>query len=95
MTLEQFVDELIKRAAAKGYTPSTFIRMRGQYGTVAAIRRLVETSEPQSGFLRLQKIGLENWCLESAVTKFPELFTSKTVAYAQARLAGTFDDREK
>lgn len=91
MTLDQFVDELIKRAAPKGYSPTIFMRMRENYGTVTAIQKLVETSEPQSGFRRLQKLGMTEWCLESAVVRFPDQFTRKTLEYARARLDGVFD----
>jgi len=83
---------MIKRAAARGYHPTTFMRMRQDYGTALAIRRLVETSEPQSGFRRLKELGLSEWCLESAVLKFPNEFKEhKTREYACARLEGKLD----
>jgi hypothetical protein len=91
MTLDQFVDELIRRAAAHRYVPTTFIRMRADYGTVSAIRKLVETSEPQSGFRRLKELGMLDWSLESAVLAFPCQFTAKTIKFARARLDGTLD----
>ncbi len=91
MTLDQFVDELIRRARPRGYTPTTFMRMRAEYGTASAIRRLVETSEAQSGFHRLRELGMSDWCLEAAVLKFPDQFTKRTIDYARARLAGIFD----
>ena len=92
MTLEEFVDELLRRAAAKDYHPTIFMRMRQQYGTVGAIKRIVETSEPQSGFRRLRDLGLSEWCLEAAVLRYPDIFTErKTREYAQARLSGVLD----
>ena len=93
VTLDQFIDESIARSASKGYFPTTFIDMRQKHGTVGAIRRLVETSEIQSGFNRMRDLGMPEWSLEAAVCRFPdhEGFTKKTLAYAQARLDGKFD----
>jgi hypothetical protein len=91
VTLEQFVDELIRRARPRGYVPTIFMRMRAEYGTVSAIKRLVETSEAQSGFRRLKELGMLDWSLESAVLKFPDQFTRKTIEYARARLQGILD----
>jgi len=39
MTLEQFIDESNKGCAEKGYHPTTFMRMRRDYGTVLAIKK--------------------------------------------------------
>lgn len=61
MTLDGFVDELLRRARAKAYVPVIFMRMRSEYGTAPAIKRLVETSEQQSGFERLRQLGLLTW----------------------------------
>jgi hypothetical protein len=91
MTLDQFVDELIRRAAAHRYFPTTFMRMRTQYGTVSAIRKLVETSKPQSGFRRLKQLGMLEWTLESAVLAYPHQFPATTIKFARARLDGTLD----
>jgi hypothetical protein len=93
MSLEQFIDESIKVSKANSYHPTTFMRMRNDYGTVEAIRRLVETGEKQSGFVKLKKLGLLDWSLEAAVLKFPneQGFTRTTAAYAKARLEGILD----
>jgi hypothetical protein len=93
MTLEQFIDESIKVSNAKDYYPTTFMRMRADYGTVEAIKRLVETGEKQSGFVKLEKLNLLDWSLEAAVLKFPDEqgFTRTTAAYAKARLDGILD----
>lgn len=92
MTLDEFIDESIRRSRAKGYHPSIFIDMRQKFGAIAATKRLVETSEPQSGFKRLKQLGLLDWSLEAAVLKFPNEFPDKkTQEYAKARLDGIFD----
>jgi len=93
VTLEEFVNEGIRRAREKDYHPTTFLRMRDDYGTVSAIKRLVETGERQSGFQRLKQLGLLDWSLEAAVLRFPEEpgFTKTTATYAKARLDGILD----
>jgi hypothetical protein len=91
LTLDQFVDEGIRRGSAAGYHPTVFLRMRQDYGTKQAIERIVKTSKPQSGFRRMKDLGLLEWTLESAVLKFPEQFSSHAGTYAKARLDGTLD----
>lgn len=93
MTLDEFIDETIRLSALKGYHPTTFMRMRADYGTVGAIRRLVENGDPQSGFKKLKRLNMLDWTLEAAVMKFPdeEGFTSTTREYAEARLSGILD----
>ena len=49
MELESFMDEAIRRFMARGYNPHIFIRMRGQHGTVEAMKRLVLSHRIQSG----------------------------------------------
>lgn len=90
-TLEQFIDETLQRSADRGYVPTVFIGMRNSLGLVTAIQRLVETSEPKSGFRRLKDLGMVEWSLEAAVIRFPSHFTKQAIAYAQVRLDGTFD----
>jgi hypothetical protein len=51
----------------------------------------VESSEPKSGYRRLKDLGLLEWSLEAAVTKFPEEFSKRTLEYARARLDGILD----
>lgn len=91
MTLEQALDELVQRATAKGYTPTTFLRMRSDHRSVEAVRRLVETSVPQSGFHRLKAVGPIDWSLEAVALRYPTHFTRLTVAHARAGLQGLFD----
>jgi hypothetical protein len=85
--LNDFVDESIRRSNEKGYYPSVFIEMRKNHGTVIATKRLVETSEIQSGFVRLKQLDLLDWSLEAAVIKFPILFDTMTREYAGFRLS--------
>ncbi len=84
--LDAFIDETIRRSAAKGYHPTEFIRMRAQYGTAPAIERLVKSGEIQTGFLKLQKLSLLDWSIEAAVEKFPDKFSEQARQCAKFRL---------
>jgi hypothetical protein len=56
--LEAFIDETIRLAKEHNYSPTVFRGMRAQYGTVAAIEKLVQSGDVQSGFKRLESLGL-------------------------------------
>ncbi|MBM7482675.1 hypothetical protein ACVWWI_004013 [Bradyrhizobium sp. USDA 3686] len=88
--LEEFIDASIESSAELNHIPTRFMEMRRKLGTIAAIKRLVEQSEEQSGFKWARASGLLDWSLEAAVVKFPELFAGITIGYAKARLAGCF-----
>jgi hypothetical protein len=87
LALESFIDELIRRCGQRGYVPRTFIGMRARYGTVEAISRLVSSGDVQDGFHRLIALGLRDWSVESAVTKFPDEFSREVRQAAEWRLA--------
>ncbi len=72
--LESFIDETIRRAAAKRYTLTKFMQMRDRWGTVEAIRRLVVGGDIQSGLKRLVELDLVEYFIEAAVLKFPTHF---------------------
>jgi hypothetical protein len=84
--LEAFIDETIRLAKEHNYSPTVFRGMRAQYGTVAAIEKLVQSGDVQSGFKRLESLGLLEWSIEAAVIKFPERFTRAARECAQFRL---------
>jgi hypothetical protein len=84
--LEAFIDETIALAKARGYIPAIFIGMRRQYGTVEAIERLVQSGDIQSGFKRLTKLGLADWTIEAAVSKFAGEFSRHARECAEWRL---------
>lgn len=74
--LEAFIDESIRMSRERGYSPTIFMNMRRQHGTVGAIDRLMRSGEIQSGFKRLKELGLSEWTIESAVLKFPDEFSA-------------------
>ncbi|MEJ1118860.1 hypothetical protein V9K92_10330 [Phyllobacterium sp. CCNWLW109] len=84
--LEAFIDETIRISAEKGYHPTEFIRMRRDYDTIPAITRLVISGEIQSGFKRLDALGLLDYTIEAAVLKFPEEFSKDARECAEYRL---------
>ena len=86
VALESFIDETIRLAGLKGYHPTTFITMRDRHGTAPAISKLVVSGDIQSGFTRLQQLGLLDWTIETAVTKFPGEFNREVLEAAEWRL---------
>lgn len=84
--LENFIDELIRRAGEKGYRPTIFIGKRAELGTVEAIKKLVISGDIQSGFRRLYEIGLLEWSIEAAILEFPDEFTQDEQRAARWRL---------
>jgi hypothetical protein len=84
--LEDFIDESIRWSVANGYVPTIFYRMRRHYGTIAAIEKLVQSDEIQSGFKKLKDLGLPEWSLEAAVLKFPQRFSKNAQARSEIRL---------
>jgi hypothetical protein len=84
--LEAFVDEGLRLSKERGYNPSILVGMRHQLGTIDAIERLVQSGDLQSGFKRLKQLGLIDWTIETAVTKFPAEFSQNAKQCAAWRL---------
>jgi hypothetical protein len=84
--LEAFIDETIAVSAQKAYYPTAFIGMRQRHGTVDAISRLVVSGDVQSGFSKLQRLGLIDYTIEAAVMKFPSEFSKQAQECAAFRL---------
>jgi hypothetical protein len=85
--LEAFIDNGIRVASKHGYHPTVFIGMRQRHGTVGAISRLVVSGDIQSGFRRLQQLGLLEWSIEEAVKRFPDEFSKEVRGAAEWRLS--------
>jgi len=85
--LEAHINESISVSQRHGYHPTEFIRMCNQYRSLPdVITRLVTSGDIQSGFKRLEKLGLLDWSIETAVLKFPNYFSAETQACARFRL---------
>ena len=83
VTLEQFVDESIRRAHAVGYHPTAFMTMWHNDRSPAPIERLVKSGDQKSGYKRMVKEGLKDWTLEAAVIKYPDRFSEAAKAGAR------------
>lgn len=90
-SLEDWVDESIKRSRSRGYHPTVFIGMRERFGTRVAIEHLVRSGEIQSGFHRLRQLGMLTWSIEAAVRQFPDEFTAEARECAEFRLNNVDD----
>jgi hypothetical protein len=84
--VEAFIDESIRRSVKLGYIPTTFQRMRCDHGTIAAITKLVQSGDVQSGFKRLAELNLLEWSIEAAVLKFPDRFSKVALKCAEFRM---------
>jgi hypothetical protein len=89
--LEQFLDEGIARCRAKRYPPTKFEQMRVDYRrrglkSEELIKTLVISSDMQSGFKEMERLGILEWSLEAAVLKFPGRFDKETREAAAWRL---------
>lgn len=86
--LSDWINDSIKASSERGYYPTEFIKMREKYrDDVMVIKRLMENSEIQSGFQRLDDLGLaDKWSMEVAVFLFSDLFPPKTKTWAEYRL---------
>jgi hypothetical protein len=85
--LESFIDETIRRGRANKYTPTVFINMRRELGTIPAISKLVTSGDIQSGFERLKKLNLLDWTIEAAVVKYSAEFSKTDLECAKFRLS--------
>ena len=85
--LEAFIDETVRLSREHNYHPTIFVGMRQRLGTIKAISQLVTSGDIQSGFQRLEQLGLLNWTIEAAVTKFPDEFSREVLQAAEWRLA--------
>ena len=75
-------------AQQNGYRPSVLIGLLSQLGGVGAAKRLLQTSEVQSGLNKLWELGLLHLSVEAHVIqeKWAPLFTESEKAEARKRL---------
>ena len=85
--LEAFITESVRISMENGYHPTAFLEMRSRYGTVSAMDRLMRSGEIQSGFKRLEALGLLDWSVEAGVLRFPDEFSCEVREAAKWRLS--------
>jgi hypothetical protein len=77
---------------ANGYTPSIFLKMIADHGTVEAVKRLlIKRSTPPSGFLKLVELGRSDLSIENIITseqEWQDLFSEEERNEARRRLKG-------
>jgi hypothetical protein len=84
---DRWADESIRAAIRAGYTPTLFIRMRQEYGTKGAMKKLVSSPEIESGLKRLARLNLLKLSVEYAVLHhFPDDFTDHEKECARWKL---------
>lgn len=77
-----------EEGAKRGYYPTYFLRMLGQYGGVETAKRLLAKREIQSGLIRLYELELLGSSMEAHVIKerYQPLFTEEERQEACRRL---------
>jgi hypothetical protein len=95
---EELTDALkgtVDAARKRGYVPTYFLQMLGELKGRETAKRLLATSEPQTGLFELWNLGLLHESMEAVVLqdKFKDLFTDDELAEAHRRLEelGYFD----
>jgi len=79
----------IEAAKKRGYIPTYFMQMLGDYGGVETAKRLLAKSEPQTGLFELWGLGLLHESLEAVIwdnPRFHVFFTPAEIGEAHRRL---------
>ena len=77
--------------AVTGYPATRTRQMIAKYGVIAAISRLVNSSDLQKGFTALRDTNQLDFSFEALVVKYCDFFDTNTVTAAKWRLAHPFD----
>ena len=88
---EELTDALegtVDAARKRGYVPTYFLQMLGELKGRETAKRLLATSELQTGLFELWNLGLLHASMEAVVLqdKFRDLFTAGEIAEAHRRL---------
>jgi hypothetical protein len=79
----------ITAAKKRGYVPTIFMQMLAEHGAVETARRLLSTSEPQTGLYQLWELGLLHESMEAVIwdnPRFHTFFESTEIDEAHRRL---------
>lgn len=85
----QALEGTIEAAKERGYIPTYFMQMLGQYGGVETAKRLLSKSEPQAGLFELYAKGLLHESMEAVIwdnPRFHSFFTQEELNEAHRRL---------
>ena len=88
MNLEQRVNKAVKEMLSLGYKPQAFITMQITYGTVNAIKSLINNAKVTEGFMRLWKLNRLDLSLENIIQEkeWDDFFTEEERRKARKRL---------
>lgn len=85
----QALEGTVEAAKQRGYIPTYFMQMLGQYGGVETAKRLLAKSEPQEGLFELWRLNLLHDSMEAVIwdnPRFHELFEQTELEEARQRL---------
>ena len=89
MEFEKRIWETIKICEEKfDYKPTIFINMVYEHGMVDAVKRLINTSKPSSGYTKLWELNALNLSLEAIILEdeWKNIFTEEERMKAKKRL---------
>jgi hypothetical protein len=85
--LNQWAEQAHRECIKLGYHPTIFTRMRHEYGTQGAIKKLLISGNIETGLQRILDMGRPDLSIEYAALKlFPEEFTEAERACAKFKL---------
>ncbi len=86
--LDKEIEKAIKEMKSFGYVPTYFIRMRNEYGSVEAIKRLLNKDGLSDGMVKLWENNRLDLCMENIIqsAEYRELFTDEEIKKAKQRI---------
>lgn len=90
MTFDERIDESIEEMQREcNYVPRAFVRMRRQYGTVEAVKKLIVREDLSKGLIKLNELGRLDLSMESIVNEkaWRNLFSESEIHKANEKLA--------
>jgi len=85
----QALEGTVEAAKARNYIPTYFMQMLSDHGGVETAKRLLATSEPQTGIFELWNLGILHESMEVVICdnpRFQPLFEAAEIAEAHRRL---------
>lgn len=89
MTFDQRINLAIKECVSKvNYKPTAFLKMIDDYGTIMAVKKLINSTKVSDGYIKLYEKQRLDLTVEAIILedKWNDLFTEKELLIAQNRL---------
>jgi hypothetical protein len=89
MTFDERVRNAVQEMITLGYKPTIFMGMAFQYGTIDAVKMLINNSKVSDGFTRLWELHRLDLSMENIIqeNEWNNLFTDEERQKARKRLA--------